>query len=209
MLIFSACGGSATKEMNLTPAEKILDRSIAFHDPDGDWDTWEGRLDIKETRPDGNDIATTVWINNDEGLVRIRRGKQEFGMKQDSCFVIAGDADCERAEFMRNYFLYLWGLPMKLKDPGTALSDRVDTLTWNSRNVLVLHVSYEKEDWSYYFDRNNFALTGYRFVKRDGTGEWIELYDTGKAGNMILPKERRWFVLLDSTHLGTDILTGD
>ncbi len=207
LIILFSCNQEGQE--NQSPSQEVLDRSIAFHDPQGEWNTWEGQMNLKETRPDGNVRTTTLWFNNNESYLKIRRGDQEFGMKQDSCFVISGDVDCERVEFMRNYFLYLWGLPMKLQDPGTSLSGRVDTLTWNSRDVLALHVSYEKEDWSYYFDRQTYALTGYQFVKKDGTGEWIELYDTEEAGNMLLPRERRWFVLGDSTYLGADILTGD
>lgn len=189
-----------------TPAENILEMSLQYHDPKNTWGSQDIEMNFVETRPGGEDRKTSVHIRNDIGYFRVRRPGEEHGMLMDSCFVISGAVDCDRVQTLRNYYLYLWGLPMKLRDPGTDLSDHVDTLKWNGLDVLALKASYDTDEWTFYFDRSDYALKGYQFVKNDGSGEWVELYNLADVGEMRIPSERRWYVLSDSTHLGTDVL---
>ena len=45
--------------------------------------------------------------------------------------------NCERTTKMRNYYVYLYGLPMKLKDPGTKIDPR--RLQKPKRRKLLVH----------------------------------------------------------------------
>ncbi len=200
ILIFTACNSSKPGP------EEILDRSIRFHDPENQWNSLNAVLEFVEEGSAGP-RETTVWINNNEGYFRVRRGSSEdHGMVQDSCFINSGDVDCVRAEKLRNYYLYLWGLPMKLKDSGTELMEEVDSLNWNGHDVVSLKVKYQNDLWTYFIDQNDYQLRGYSFVKNDGSGEWIELNGLEEVQSMRIPKERTWYVLNDSSYLGKDKL---
>ncbi len=191
-------------------ATDILTKSIYYHDPHGNWSALKTELQFDEIQPsDSAEIVrkTKVWIDNKTGFFKINRGGNEIhGVKIDSCFIEKGDFTCERAKRLRNYYLYLWGLPMKLKDPGTNLSTVVTDTLWQQTPVYKLKVDYEKDKWSYYFDKEDFKLIGYSFVQQNGGGEDILLKSELSCNEMKIPKERSWYTL-DGKFLGMDILT--
>ncbi|HCX74522.1 MAG TPA: hypothetical protein DHU93_02925, partial [Algoriphagus sp.] len=54
----------------------------------------------------------------------------------DSIQVFEGEIEAERAFRMRNYYTYLWGLPMKLQDPGKQIDDKVTQEELNGKSYL-------------------------------------------------------------------------
>ncbi len=190
-------------------AQQIIDRSISFHDPGGHWDSYAGTLSFEETRPGGPDRNTRIWIDNSRSFFRINRnGTEVHGMAGDSCFVEMGEADCERVSTMRNYYTYLWGLPMKLKDPGTQPDADVQVVSLHGRQVYRVEVPYEKDTWHFYFSKNTYELLAYDFIKKDGSGEYIIPEGVYSAGGMRLLNNRSWYTL-DSTLIGKDRLVSD
>ena len=113
---------------------------------------------------------------------------------------------------MRNYYLYLWGLPMKLKDPGTIIDPEVHNKSFNGKPAKVARVTYEREvgndTWYFYFDPTTSELIGYQFYHDEakGDGEYITLSDLVMVDGMKIPKSRSWYTNADSTLLGTDNL---
>ncbi len=209
-------------------AGQLLDRSIAYHDPDGRFLSQAHRLSFLETRPDGSDRQTTAMIDVAGGRFElVRRDKVEVaGVIKDGQCTMTLDGrskfseeerethrlSCERLEMMRNYYTYLWGLPMKLRDPGTLLGEVTET-TFSERDVYGLRVTYQEgvgdDTWYAYFDRESFALIGYRFYHDEtkNDGEVILLEGEFEAAGMRLPKSRAWYTHQDDRHLGTDVLT--
>ncbi len=210
------------------PAGELLDRSIAYHDPEGLFLSQANRLSFLETRPGGSDRKTEVLIDVAGGRFEItRRDEVEVaGVIGDGKCVMTLDGrsevsdeerethrlSCERLELLRNYYTYLWGLPMKLRDPGTRLGEVTET-TFSDRDVYGLRVTYETEvggdTWYFYFDRSSSALTGYRFYHDEtkNDGEVILLEGELEANGLRLPKSRAWYTHQDNRHLGTDVLT--
>ena len=120
---------------------------------------------------------------------------------------------CERAKKMRDYYTYLYGLPMKLKDPGTLLDPLVDTKTFKGKNYLVLKVTYSKEvgtdTWYFYFDPSSYAMEAYQFFHDESKndGEYILLSGEEIINNVKIPKTRAWYYNKNDQYLGTDILS--
>lgn len=118
---------------------------------------------------------------------------------------------CETLRRMRDYYTYLWGLPMKLRDPGTHLG-QVTATTFEERPVYDLRVTYDadvgRDVWYFYFDRESSALVGYRFYHDEAKndGEVILLDGEVEAGGLRLPKRRTWITHADQRTLGTDVL---
>jgi hypothetical protein len=58
---------------------------------------------------------------------------------------------------MQNYYTYLYGLPMKLKDPGT-ISSVVNRKNFLGKEYLVLKVKYEEsigtDSWYFILNPN-------------------------------------------------------
>ncbi len=191
-------------------AEDILNKSLQYHDPNGNWERLKIELQFDEIQPTDSIEKirkTKVWIDNSIGYFKLNRGGEEIhGVKIDSCFIEKGDIDCDRAKRMRNYYLYLWGLPMKLRDSGTELNQQVSDTLWQEIPAYKLQVAYEKDKWSYFFDKENFKMIGYSFVQQNGSGEDILLESEIEIMGMRIPKKRSWYTL-SGKFLGTDILT--
>lgn len=67
-----------------------------------------------------------------------------------------------RGERTRNYYLYLYGLPMKLRDSGAHLAPQAKETTFEGRPVHELKVTYDAEvgtdRWYFYLDRSLFEV---------------------------------------------------
>ncbi|PHN05591.1 DUF6503 family protein [Flavilitoribacter nigricans] len=209
-------------------AETLLERSIKYHDPKGQWGKTPMTLNLKETRPGGSDRTTTIGIDLKKQTFRLdqmREGNQlVYNIAMDDCtYELNGNSDispedlekyrlnCDRAKTMRNYYTYLWGLPMKLTDPGTILHE-VKMDEFMGKAAYRLKVTYSPEVgsdiWYFYFDPSSYALTGYRFYHDEATndGEYITLKGEEKIKNFRLPKERKWYTHKEDKYLGADIL---
>ncbi len=207
----------------------IIERSIEFHDPNNNWVSLQAHLEFTESRPDGEDRHTSIEIDNIRGNFCLNREVKKMHVqrhiKLDSCFYNIDEYDQltdkefeqfklndERSFFMRNYYLYLWGLPMKLTDKGTRVEEKVKITKFDSKEAYEVKVTYDAKTgsdiWFFYFDPSNYAMIGYRFYHdlEKNDGEYILLEDSELVFGLNIPKSRSWYTHQDSTLLGTDIL---
>lgn len=208
--------------------ETLLERSIKYHDPKGQWGKKPLILRLKETRPGGSDRTTSISIDLKKATFELDQMRDGNNLvyriaKEDCTYELNGnsaisDADlekyrlnCDRAKTMRNYYTYLWGLPMKLTDEGTILQE-VKMDDFMGKEVYSLKVTYSPEvgsdTWYFYFDPATYALIGYRFYHDEAAndGEYITLEGEEQIGNLRLPKERKWYTHKEEKYLGADIL---
>lgn len=210
-------------------ALEVLEKSIRYHDPNNQWPTFNQTLELKESRPNRTErqVLVTLDIPNerfeyvmDDGKNKITRslnggscsaslnGSTQFSQEEEQKYRLS----CERVKWYRNYYLYLYELPMKLTDPGTNLADQVTQSKFQNKEVLSLKVTYDesvgKDTWYFYFDPNNYRLVGNRFYHDESKndGEYITLEDEYRLRNMRLPKIRKWYYNNDHKYLGSDVL---
>ena len=99
----------------------------------------------------------------------------------------------------RNFYLYLYGLPMKLKDPGTRLDPKAKETEFQGRGVYELRVTYDEkvgsDTWYFYLDRRTCALVGTRFYHDEsaGDGEYSVLSEDVSGQGLRLPRVRKWY----------------
>jgi len=213
-----------------TPAGALLARSIAHHDPTGQWSEFRGVLQLEELRPDGSGRAAAVELDVRAGGVRYETDRDGLSLvkfaddTQCSASVDGREPTeeeaeryalaCAQVERSRNYYLFLWGLPMKLRDPGTQVEPQVYNMEFQGDTVFAIRVTYDQsvgsDTWYFYFDRASAALVGYRFYHDEeaNDGEYITLEGEQPVGDMRLPAYRRWYVNADDRFLGEDRLVG-
>jgi hypothetical protein len=110
----------------------------------------------------------------------------------------------------RNYYTYLWGLPMKLRDPGTIIDDNVHRVNFFGQELLEMKVTYHEEVggdiWYFYFHPETYALSGYRFYHDEAAndGEYILLEDEAQIGDFRIPAQRHWYTHGERQYLGSD-----
>ncbi len=204
IIAFCVCNGAA---QNLS-ANEIINNSIKYHDPSGQWDSFQQTLVFKSERPNGPDRDNIVEIDNTRGYFKNTEEGNDMGVLLDSCFQVPADKTCDNAKRMRNYYLYLWGLPMKLKDSGTQIDERYWEEELEGNNYYVVRVPYDQDIWFFYIDKQTFAMRAYKFYKDEPAkkGEIIYLDEEVVINEMRIPKRRKWVTTPDGRLLGTDIL---
>ena len=97
---------------------------------------------------------------------------------------------------MRDYYTYLYGLPMKLKDLEQFLIQLLKEKNLKKKEYLVLKVTYEesvgKDTWYFYFNPLTYAMEVYQFFKDESKndGEYIILEDIVEVSGIKMPKKK-------------------
>ncbi len=209
-------------------AGEVLARSIAYHDPAGVWFDSAHRIAVREQRPGAEDRETELVFDFPVSLFAMTslRGGRTVEMRHHasgSCVGLLDGSpemseedrkryrlDCEGIVWVRDYQEYLYGLPMKLRDPGTLLGDEVVRTTFEGRDVFQLRVTYSADVgadvWYFYFDPSTYAMLGSRFYHDEAAndGEYLIYEGRVEAGGIVLPGVRKWYANADGAFLGED-----
>lgn len=209
--------------------KQLLDKAIAYHDPNGNWKNFKGDLNLSFTDPNGKVRSSLVHIDfpaNSFSLISLRDDKEiKSKLRKGECsYTIDGDTtiteadkkkyglNCNRTKLMKNYYSYLYGLPMKLKDKGTIIDPKVETKKFKGKEYLVLKATYKaevgKDTWYFYFDPKTYAMEVYQFFHDESKndGEYILLTEEKTINGIKMPKNRTWYYNKDDKLLGTDVL---
>ncbi len=213
---------------------ELLSKSIAFHDPNGQWESFSGRFEVLMEMPDSPQRISTITIDLPSEYFKVIAKRDsvttEYTIDKGNCSMsLNGNSNltkaelfehnlsCERANLYKNYYTYLYGLPMKLNDPGTQISNNVERKTFKGKEYLVLKVTYAEtvgsDIWYFYFDPETYAMEIYQFFKTDEkgqmkpkSGEFILLSEYETIEGIKMPKVRAWYYNKDDSYLATDIL---
>lgn len=210
-------------------ASEVLEKAIAYHDPNGNWEAFNNTFQVTMTTPTNAARVSDITINLPDEffkLVATRDGnKTSYTLDKTKCTTSITDSiakpgtrtPCETASLYKNYYTYLFGLPMKLKDPGTKLSPIVERATFKGKQYLKLKATYDEavgsDVWFFYVNPTTYAMEVYQFYKGDpngagkDTGEYILLSEESTLQEIKLPKIRAWYYNKDDAYLGTDTIT--
>ena len=229
LLLLLLCYCQSAQETDQQTASPLLQKSIDYHDPEGNWQQLKTRLYLSSTDTLGKETPFEVEIDNTTGYfshISHQDGKEIVkGISADgkAFFLIDGKEEIseeerekykltsESAEGTRNFYLHLYGLPMKLTDAGTRVSDSVYTERFHGENYQVVPVTYDpavgKDSWLFYLDPNTAAMEAYSFHWGDPQGgEYVLLEDEVEVNGIKIPKVRKWYFTKKDQYLGTDTL---
>ena len=209
--------------------KQLLEKAIKYHDPDGKWSAFKGTLFVTMKSPNASNRESKIEVDiaNQFFSVTSKTGKNtsQYIIQKDSVQIIFNGNDnpseevlkknklsTSRAKMFQNYYTYLYGLPMKLTDPGTIIHEQVNLDKFMGDEMLVLKVTYSKEvgkdTWYFYFNKDTYAMEAYQFHHDESKndGEYILLSELEVINGIKMPKERAWYMNKDGKYLGTDIL---
>jgi hypothetical protein len=212
----------------------LLEKAIAHHDPNNQWSTFNGAFQVVMESPNNSKRTSHITIKLPSEYFKVKATRDtlvtEYTIDKETCIIslngktdlsnaelFSNNLSCDRANMYKNYYTYLYGLPMKLKDEGTIIHDIVERKTFKGKSYLVLKASYDNtvgsDIWFFYFDPETYAMEIYQFFKTDedgklnkDSGEYILLTDTKTINNIKMPKNRAWYYNKDDKYLGTDML---
>ena len=229
LLLFFALNTTILFGQDLS-AGQLLNHAISYHDPQGNWEGFKGQLFITMKTPNSSDRLSEITIDLPQQYFKLVTKKDNIITEQiinkGSCKLLLNGSEtvsedeiakhrltCDRTQTMRNYYTYLYGLPMKLKNPGTLLDRKVYQKTFKGKIYDVLKVTYDeavgKDTWYFYFDPATYALEVYQFYhdEEKNDGEYILLTGQEEIKGIKMPKTRAWYYNKDDKYLGTDTLT--
>ena len=209
---------------------QLLDKSIDYHDPNGNWSSFKGNFTVTMSTTDGKERISNLTLNLPQEYFQVSSAKDSVILKQtldkgDCELMLNGSIElseedkkthrltCERAKMYKDYYTFLYGLPMKLKDPGTIIDPKTEKKTFKGKEYIVLKATYEKEVgedvWYFYFDQKTYAMEVYQFFHEESKndGEFILLTGEEEVSGIKMPKTRAWYYNKDEKYLGTDVLT--
>ncbi|WP_431167175.1 DUF6503 family protein [Tenacibaculum halocynthiae] len=207
---------------------ELLEKSIQYHDPNNNWKTFKGTLWVNMVTPNSPIRSSEITIdlpsdyfylkaskNKNTTEYSINKGlcKIEFNKKTNLSKKIKKEHNlsCKRANLYKNYYTYLYGLPMKLKDEGTIIHNKTARKKFKGKDYIVLKVTYKKEvgkdTWYFYFNPTTYSMEVYQFFKdTKDSGEYILLSEEELINGIKMPKNRAWYYNKNNKYLGTDVL---
>ena len=209
--------------------KQLLEKAIQYHDPNGKWGTFKGVFLVTMETPNRpkRDSEIKIDLPRQRFSVIAKSGKNtsEYHVNKDSIqIVFNGDKNPseeilkknrlskDRAKMYKNYYTYLYGLPMKLKDEGTIIHDKVELKKFKGKQYLVLKATYKKEvgkdTWYFYFNPKSYAMEVYQFFHDEtkNDGEYILLTKEERINGIKMPKKRAWYTNKEQKFLGVDVL---
>lgn len=226
-LLFMSC------EKELT-SDQVLNNAITYHDPNNMWHSFNSTFHVTMETPDAANRESDIMIDNTVGDFYLKAVRDttmvEYKVRGADCNIAfngsttfteeeakANSLNCDRANMYKNYYSYLYGLPMKLRDPGTHISETVERKTFKGKDYLVLKATYDEsvgsDIWYIYLNPETYAMEVYQFFKIDEngnqnneSGEYILLTEEMVVNDIKMPKVRAWYYNKDDKYLGTDIL---
>ena len=210
--------------------KQLLEKAINFHDPNGNWETFKGTIFVTMQTPKSPKRVSEITIDLPKQFFSVKAisGKKntEYSIDKDSVQIVFNGVknppeeilkknrlSKSRAKMYQNYYTYLYGLPMKLKDPGAIIHDVVMLDKFKGDNYYVLKVTYDKkvgkDTWYFYFDTETYQMEYYQFFHDESKndGEYISLDGLEVINGIKIPKIRAWYMNKDEKYLGTDILS--
>ncbi len=230
-LVLSWLTNSCTTKVT---APFALQQSIAYHDPSTEWATFDDTLRIIATRPEGGFRHSTLHVDVARDIFSIRDSTRHhtvsYQWTPDSCHVkLNGSSDftprerdslhltCDRLHLLKDYYTFLYGLPMKLTDRGVNLIDTVATKTFKGKDYAVIEARFAdnvgEDVWFIYLNPRSYRMEVYQFFDTDTngqilpeSGEYVLLDGEFFIGGMNIPETRSWYTNADDEFLGTDVL---
>ena len=120
---------------------QLLEKAIEYHDPNGNWATFSGTFNVTMETPTKSDRHSIISLDLPNEYFQLYASQDkthiEYILESQKCNInfnghiateeekTANKLSCERANMYQNYYTYLYGLPMKLKDTGTIIHEKV------------------------------------------------------------------------------------
>lgn len=210
-------------------ATDLLSKSIAFHDPNNNWEKFNAELNFNVIVPEKPDTKRKAIINNEQQsfsfFAQYEEGLLTYQAKQDKGTAKWNDSEeipedmakkyrisPQRAIMYRDYYTYLYGMPMKLKDFGTIIHPEVENVEFHGKNYNRIRVTYAPEVgddiWYFYFNPVSNALEAYQFFHEEAKndGEYILFEELKEIQGVKFPRIRKWYYNKDEKFLATDEL---
>ncbi len=213
--------------------EELWEKTIAYHDPHGKWDSYKGIMHMVTVIGKNRVVEEVIEINKPENYYKCTRIDGDLkaikGFKNGKYFYAINEDTDPSEELAKKYGLTEentsgfkvhhtchFGLPMELKTSGVTVEDKVVVveydgrkcyaLTFNGMSDLVSHDYYEGE-LVLYIDTVTFAMRGIKREPTEYPKYYIILSGEIEVNSIKIPHIQAGFRGEDDTHWWSSIFT--
>lgn len=190
-------------------AIEIINKSVTFHDQHNHWSKLNAQFNFDSkfsiaTFPQET-LNISMNVKTDAFHYHNPKRKVKVQYINDVCSADSCTGACKGYSWTKSFYPYIWGLPMKLKDPGYTPEKDWAECIFNMYPCYSVKMNYENENFIYYFDQSDFQLRGFQFLKNDESkhGEIVTLKGLHTFDGIKFPAHRTW-LNLDSSLIGTN-----
>ncbi|WP_299363608.1 DUF6503 family protein [Winogradskyella sp.] len=206
--------------------EALITKSIEYHDPNQSWPLFKGNFKVDLA---GQEVA--LVIDNAKGIFHwtetLKSGEKLTGgyANKDTCMVKLNGKDilpegkldnflldCENIIGRTNYWIYMYGLPMKLKDEEVNFIGLPQLVTYLDEDLWMIKVNYNmaqsKEYWQFYFDPKNYSFRIARFFHPalGSDSEYIIYSEPERIKGLLIPTNHSWYMNASKEYIGSEKL---
>lgn len=229
LLFLTSCGSDSRNSTQETKIDsELLQKTLAYHDPEGNWQNLKARLYLSSADTAGQANTFEIELDNTTGyfahisrqdnkeLVKGISGGKEFYLLDGKSDI--SDEDRKKYEltpaglkWVHSFYSYLYALPMKLTDASAKKADTSTTEELEGKTYRVLQVTFDpavgKDNWFFYLNPETYAMQAYKFNHGSPeSGEYILLEQEETVQGIKIPKVRKWYLNKNNKYLGTDTL---
>jgi len=129
----------------------------------------------------------------------------------DSNLIIKHQLTQERAILLKDYYFFLWYLPMNINRPDAEIENRINEKIYNQVKFIEVPVTFPHSEnnhsWFFYFHPQKFQLLRSMFFKSEfADGEYILFEGEYQFDGIRIPASRKWFTNAEDKFLGEDKL---
>lgn len=219
----------ACKKATFISPEEMLSKSIAYHDPSGNWDKTALHLHIQEPRIKNTSRYSVVTIDNKLNSFELKRNRGD----KTASYIMSADGDAStqlngeavtdtnsikqyllqpsRVGRYQDFYKQLLGLPMSIQPLIDSLGTSKKVL-FNNKSCIKVPVKLTKgvfsNYWNLFFDPTTFEIVGIEIIYPDDPEKGERLYFDGaiKIDGLTLPRHRHWHEYKGDAYSGSDIL---
>lgn len=196
-ILLYACDSTAPS------GQEVIEKSIAFHDPTAQWSDLQQKISVRSdfVYPDSAFYDLVIGLDNPNRRVSYTNTTlaQRVDFTDSSCLVVTGNSTCDQAAWTKNFYHFILGLPMTLKNDEAVIDDTVVQVSFNDTPCHRVAVDFEKEKWHFYFSQEDDHLVGFAFNKNfEIKAEEIRTEGLIDIDAMKFCKARSWWITTDS-----------
>ena len=190
--------GSWLKDPVLNGPE-LWQKTIAYHDPDGIWEKFNGKVHLISVHANGNVYNEELEIQKEKNFYQSKRFVKDViairGIRDGKAFYSVNGNNNPSKDEIKRYNLSTAriqqhkehhtchiGLPMELKSAGVEVLDKVENVEFRGKNCYALSFrgdpqkvkhEYYAGDWTLYIDPETFAMVGVNFNSEDWNSYFV------------------------------------
>lgn len=213
LFILMGWTGAAQAQPDVPSALEALKKSVAFHDPQGNWADFQAAFRVLRLRPDKRQTMQVIKVSVPGHFFGVEYVADSmhisYGILRDTTFASVNQNANIPADLMERFHLsdqdirdrtdlhlLIMGMPMSLYyHPAAELNKEVFQESFQGKESLMVSARLYNELWMIHLDPATFSVLGFEWMDDVATesGQYVEPLGIQEVSGIKFPAERHWY----------------